>query len=665
MAGGRAPSAWAQSTQADAEKPIISQDKFDKAIPALPPGNEATAPAPTAPQPADDPELDKPLQPLSEFNANPPDAVAAEPSDKSPSLRYGTRLEGLDEPEAKSSINLTRRFSELSALRGGNGRAANEAMLSARLEEDSRLLQRLMFSEGWYDARIETRIDRAPEKTGSLTAVLSVSAGARYTLGAIKVVAGPTQPPGLIERSLALQPGEPLIAERVQGAEANITLALPENGYAFAEIGKRDVELDSGTHLADYTLPVTVGPRGRFGEVITHGKLAFDAHHAAVIARFKHGELYDSRKLDDLRKALLTTGLFASVAAQPVRTGRPAPDDTEYVDIDVEQHAGPPRTIAADLGYGSGEGFRVRANWTHRNLFRPEGALTVGLAAGTEEQSGSVTFRRSNAGQRDRTFQLGLEAQRSRYDAYNAITGTLTVRLSRDSTPLWQKPITWAAGAQAIGSVEEDYDFSLGAKAKRHFVVGVLSGQIGFDHTDSLLDPTHGFRLQLLLQPEVESWEGFHGYVRAQFDASAYHPLTKALVVAGRVRLGSIVGIDRFTLAPSRRYYAGGGGSVRGFAFQQLGPKNPLGDPLGGLSLVEASAELRYRFGDFGVVGFVDAGQTYLSSLPGFSDIRAGVGVGLRYYTSLGPLRVDLATPIARREGENRFNLYISIGQAF
>lgn len=671
LALGQAAAARAQTPppQAGAEKPVIPQDKFGAAVPPLPPAGEAPeqapAPPPTGQQPADDPELDKPLQPLLEFNTEPPAGLAAEPSDNNLALRYAIRIEGLDEAAAQSSINLAMRFDELSALKAGKGRAANEAMLSARLDEDSRLMQRLMFSQGWYDATIAARIDRTPGKDGALTAVLGVSPGTRYRLGKINVAAGPTEPPGLIERSLSLQPGEPLEAERVQEAEANIALVLPQNGYAFAETGKRDVELDPETHEADYTLPVTVGPRGRFGNVTTHGKLAFSADHAQVIARFKRGELYDSRKLDDLRKALLTTGLFASVAAQPVRTGQPAPDGTEYVDIDVEQHAGPPRTIAADLGYGSGEGFRVRANWTHRNLFPPEGALELGLAAGTDEQSGSVTFRKSNAGQRDRTLLVGLEAQRARHDAYNALTGTLTVRLSRDSTPLWQKRLTWALGAQAIGSIEEDYNFALGAKAERRFVVGVLTGQIGFDRTDSLLDPSHGYRLQLLVQPEVESWEGLHPYLRTQFDASAYHPVTRSLVVAGRFRLGSISGIDRFTLAPSRRYFAGGGGSVRGFAFQQLGPKDPLGNPLGGLSLIEGSAELRYRFGDFGVVGFVDAGQTYLSSLPDFSGIRAGVGVGVRYYTSLGPLRVDLATPLARRAGENRFNLYISIGQAF
>ena len=135
--------------------------------------------------------------------------------------------------------------------------------------------------------------------------------------------------------------------------------------------------------------------------------------------------------------------------------------------------------------------------------------------------------------------------------------------------------------------------------------------------------------------------------------------------VAGRVRLGTIQGAARDDIPPSRRLYAGGGGSVRGFAYQKLGPLAPEGDPRGGRSLNEASAEVRYRFGNFGVVGFVDVGQSYSETMPQFSDLRYGAGIGARYYTNFGPLRIDLATPLDRRPGEGRFNLYVSIGQAF
>src|SRR5690606_36355264 len=102
-----------------------------------------------------------------------------------------------------------------------------------------------------------------------------------------------------------------------QGAEAQIAVALPENGYPFAEIGQRDILLDRATTDGVYTLPVTPGPRARYGDVATQGDLAFDAKHAAVLARFKRGELYDSRKIDDLRQALVATGLFASVSVEP------------------------------------------------------------------------------------------------------------------------------------------------------------------------------------------------------------------------------------------------------------------------------------------------------------------------------------------------------------
>jgi len=172
--------------------------------------------------------------------------------------------------------------------------------------------------------------------------------------------------------------------------------------------------------------------------------------------------------------------------------------------------------------------------------------------------------------------------------------------------------------------------------------------------------------------------------VRAQIDGSAYLPAGDNLVLAGRARFGSIIfGIDRDALAPSRRFYAGGGGSVRGFGFQELGPKleiaNPEFDPddpkekakptilvpIGGRSLTEFSLEGRYRFGDYGVVAFLDAGQVTNQATPGFGDLRYGAGIGGRFYTNFGPMRVDIATPLGRRRGESRIAVYVSIGQAF
>ena len=188
--------------------------------------------------------------------------------------------------------------------------------------------------------------------------------------------------------------------------------------------------------------------------------------------------------------------------------------------------------------------------------------------------------------------------------------------------------------------------------------------QIGFDTSNNLLDPTKGYRINLKLSPETSLGDNTLFYGRAVVEGTAYYPFG-SFVLAGRARLGSIVGADQADIAPSRRFYGGGGGSVRGFGYQQLGPKDPNGDPIGGRSLVEGSVEGRYRFGNYGVVAFLDAGQVYTSSTPGFSDIRMGVGIGARLYTNFGPLRLDVATPLGRRPGESKVSVYVSIGQAF
>jgi len=617
--------------------------------------------APTA-----DPELSQPLPPLSQFDVREVELTQPEPSEAAPEVRYAIRVDGLAEADALTDVSMQGEFDSLSALEEGDGKAANEAMLSARLTEDSKLLQRILQAEGWYDGAVQTTIERAPSETGGqVTAVLQVSPGTRYTIGTIAVEADAPTPPDLITSNLALKVGEPIVAQRIQGAEANLAIVLPQEGYPFATVGQRDVLLDPDTHLGDYTLPITLGPRARFGGFRTTGDLAFGASHVKTLSRFKAGELYDSRDVDDLREALVATGLFTTVAVEPERSGQRNPDGTETVTMLVTQDAGPPRTLAASAGYGTGQGFRVEGSWTHRNLFPPEGALIASAVAGTQELGASAIFRRSNAGKRDRTFQAGIEARRSNYDAFEALTGRIFGRLSYDSTPIWRKTFTWGIGAGILGTIEKDYNFALGRRDDRKFLIGALAGQVGFDKTDSLLDPTKGFRAQILVQPEGALSDGFRPYLRSQLDGSAYYPVADSIVIAGRARAGTTLGIDRFQLAPSRRTYAGGGGSVRGFAYQQLGPKDPEGRPLGGLSLVEAAGEVRYRFGDFGVVGFVDMGQVYEDRVPTFKDLRTGVGIGARYYTSFGPLRVDVATPLGRRQGESRLNVYISIGQAF
>ncbi|MDB5692111.1 MAG: hypothetical protein JWO81_1174 [Alphaproteobacteria bacterium] len=673
-----APSAPASST--DNSGPIVPDSQFQKELPPLdpeigkplpplgpiapPPVAGATGPAvPGALPPADvpaDPELTQPLTPLSSFDVTPPPPNPNQKPDESAPepVHYQLVLEGFDK------IGLDGRFRSLSALAEADGDATNGAQVSARAKEDELLAVRLLRSEGYYDATAVATVEQLPDQPGRLRVTVAAAPGARYAFGQIRIQGSETVPPGLAREALPLKTDDPIVAAAVEAGEANIRLRLPQQGYPFVDVGLRDILLDPATHVGDYTLPVDPGARSSFAGFTTDGNLAFDAKHVGILSRFKRGDLYDSRKVDDLREAMVATGLFRTVAAEPVRTGEKAPDGTEYVNIHVVQDKGPARSIAGTAGYNTGEGFRAEATWENRNMFPPEGALRVTGIAGTQEQGLRLAFQRSNWGQRDRTLLLQVEADRQSFAAYKGYLARIYGLVSRESTPIWQKRWTYAYGAEVVASNENEDRFPPITITNAHFIAGLI-GQIGYDRSNNLLDPTKGFRLLARVNPEASLRKPTKPYIRNILEGSVYFPAAKNITLAARTRVGSIYGATIADLAPSRRLYAGGGGSVRGFGYQELGPKDAKGNPIGGRSLVEFALEARYRFGNYGIVPFIDAGNVYESQYPKLSGMRFGAGIGGRLYTNFGPLRVDVATPIGRRKGESRFAIYVSIGQAF
>jgi translocation and assembly module TamA len=673
----------------EGDKPIVSDKDFNAALPKLSddinaplepipqdapftpqtadkaPDSAVAPPAPvvepgTLPPPPEPPaELATPLPPLDSYNTAPVIDVAATDGKKSVQLRYDTVVNGLD------AIGLDGQFRTFSALKKGGGKAANIPMVTARAREDEALAVRLMKSKGYYDASAVSVIETIPNDPTRVRAVVNAVPGNLYKLGTVTVDTLAVTPPDLITKNLPLRTGDPIEAERIQGAEANVSLQLGQTGYPFARLGTRDILLDEANFTGDYTLPVDTGPRSSFGDITTTGRLAFGADHIRVLRRFKPGQLYDTRGVDDLRKALVATGLFSTVAVEPFDTGKDAPDGTRIVDIAVTQRVGKTRSIAATAGYSTGQGLRADATYTARNAFPPEGALIFTAVGGTQEQGAGVTFRRSNWRQRDRTLSFGLAAGRNNYDAFNAVSLSLNGRVSYDSTPIWQKKFTYYYGFELTGTNEDVYDFAAAKRRRGTYFIAALPVMGQFDTSDDLLNPTKGYRVKLSLSPETSVRGTARPYLRALAEASTYYSVMDSLVLAGRVRVGSIQNIARDDLAPSRRYYGGGGGSVRGYGYQRLGPFDPNGDPVGGRSLNEFALEARYRFGNLGIVPFIDGGNSYESSMPKFNDLRFGAGIGGRFYTNFGPIRVDVATPLNRRKGDSRIALYISIGQAF
>jgi translocation and assembly module TamA len=642
-------------------------------------------PARAQQSPADPAELDPsaPLDPMPDLGVDWPDMASPDPviepepsdsaeataaetasdniEDSAAARRYALRIEGLE--TVADSAELVERFDDKSVLRKDEDDPANAAQIDRRAREDAELLTSLLQSEGYYDAEVEPGIALEGEQ---IMVELVAKPGPRFTFQSVELqgIEAAGEQAGKLREAFAVKAGDPVVADQVIAAGVALRVALGEEGFALAEVGEQDIVLDHETATARLVLPVMPGQVARFGDITVTGKPPFSPRHVAVIARFDKGDQFERSEVDDLRRALVATGLIASVETKLVPR-----DDGRTVDVAVHLEPAPMRTVAGELGYGTGEGVRLEASWQHRNFFNPEGALTLRGVAGTQEQLAAVSLRRSNFMRRDQVLTAQVSASNINRDAFDAKTLLLAAGLERQSNFIWQKKWTWSIGGELIASDERDTIGATGIKRRRTYLIAAIPASLTYDGSDSLLDPTEGFRLGGRLSPELSFHGGTFGYTRAQLDASAYHPVSDRVVAAGRIRVGSIFGADRDDIAPSRRFYSGGGGSVRGYGYQRLGPRDVDDDPIGGRSLAEFSLEARVRLkafgGNFGIVPFLDGGTLSTQSMPDFGDWQFGAGIGVRYYSSFGPIRIDVGTPLNPKSDDSRVAVVVSLGQAF
>ncbi len=571
--------------------------------------------------------------------------------------RYTVTLGGIDNI---ADAQFTLRFDELSVLRQGQGKPANLAQINRRIKEDSDLIDRLLRAKGYYAARIRGAVGAPAAGSDRLAVTFDVTPGTQYLLDTVDVtgLAETGDREATLRDAFPPKSGDPVDADIILAGRDSLATALSESGFPFAQVDEPEVRIDHEERKGDLDIIVTPGGFRTFGAIMMGDDQLFDAAHVQDIARFDPNDPYKASDVEDLRRAIVATGLVSSVSLTPKDAG-----DGQHVDLAVDLRPAPLRTVAGELGYGTGEGYRAEISWQHRNLFPPEGAVTVRGVVGTQEQTASFTYRRNNFHRRDNVLTGLLSVSNIRRDAYDARTITLSGGLERQTNILFQKDWVWRVGAELIASDEADA-FSSGAR--RTFLIAAVPLSLTYDGSDDLLNPSKGFRLGGRISPEISFQDKTLGYTRVQLDGSIYQPVSERIVFAARARFGTILGSTVEQIAPSRRFYAGGGASVRGYGYQAIGPRfGEDDDPVGGKSLAEFSLEARVRFGNFGVVPFVDAGNISTSFLPRFRDLRIGTGLGLRYYSNFGPIRIDVGTPINPQSGDPKIAVYVSLGQAF
>jgi len=552
--------------------------------------------------------------------------------------------------------------------------------LVSRAKDDIPRLETALQSFGYYAGHVTIRIAglslddaelldtlRAVPADQSVEIDVTVQEGPLYHFGRVAVTGD--CPPDIAQK-IAIASGQPAIASDVLAARSQLLTALQEDGHALAQIDEPIAIADDQEKSLDIALKVEAGPRLTIGAISIEGthdvSLAFVSRRLSVHT----GQLYQPSVIEAARMDLSAQGVFSGVA---VRTGTQADANGQIPMIfDVQER--PQHLIDLTAAYSTDLGGIPKVSWSDRNLFGAAEQLNLSAAAtglggsATRGLGYNVTAQliKPDVLIRDQSLAFDLGALKQDLQAYDQDAVTAGASLHRKLFDRWSANFGLSAETEQI----------LQEGVSRHYaLIGVPVGA-AYDSTglaNPLLDPTHGMRAAVTVTPSESLGHYDATFVTVQTSASIYLDLARlgigsdgGSVVALRGLVGSVQGASQFQLPPDRRFYGGGSGTVRGFSYQSVGPLFADGKPIGGTAIDAGTVEFRQRLvSDFGAAMFVDAGQVSDTSQPFRGTLRVGVGGGLRYYTSIGTVRLDVALPVNRPVGGDGFELYVGLGQSF
>jgi translocation and assembly module TamA len=557
---------------------------------------------------------------------------------------YEVSLAGVSDETLRETLV---KKSRLFALR----RVAPETpvQLRQRMDEDRETLRETLIALGYYAATVQVTADEPLAQR----IVIRAEPGRRFTFGRVGLelsVPDGATPPVL---ELGIKTGEPATAPAAIGEEARLLDTLRQSGYPDPVAQRRSVHIDRASATVDITFRIACGAAARFGNVSIRGADRVNENYVRSLFAWATGDVFAERLLRATEKNLLDTGVFSLVVVRPLdRTG-----GGESLPIDIELVERKRRSMRLGGGYQSDRGPVIAAGWMHRNVWGSAQSIDTSLLLGFEDFTQRTVFKLPRFLDPSTTLMVDAEFSRTDLDAYDGRRFRASAALTHDLDERWS------------GTVGVAYKYSDITQQERRRLYGVLSYPLSAvaNFTDSRADPRSGWRTLLSTAPSFDVRNDTI-YFKSYAEGRAYVPLSRdrLYVLALRSGAGFITGTHVDDVPPDERFYAGGGGSVRGYSFQSIGPKED-GVLVGGMSLFECSAELRYLPpDDWGYVVFLDGGTAYDTSVPGsLSEIKWGIGFGTRYDLGFSSLRVDVGVPAGERFYERAFQFYISIGEAF
>jgi translocation and assembly module TamA len=530
----------------------------------------------------------------------------------------------------------------------------NEARRRARAAADS--AEALLRSEGYYASTIEPDIGEGD----SPEAQVKIDPGPRFKLAepAVEWV-GPPPDAQTVDAAtgvLALAPGAPGRAADVIAAEGRASAILQARGYADARIEPRNVVVDHADHSVKPTFKYSAGALVHLDGLKLEGKSRTRADWVAYLTPWKAGAVYRPESVAELERRLLDTQVYDSVTV--ALAPEPNPDGLRPVTVNLVDR--PRRLLEAGAGYSTAEGADVDLRWSLFNRLRRADTLTFEARYANIDSRLGADLLLPHWRKPGRNLKLTAELFHQDTDAYiqtgAAVRADLTHRIGI-RTSYFTRGISFTAA-------------EVNDKHTGLLKIGVVQGlaALALDRSDDPLNPRRGWKVDFRLEPTGIVGDENLVYLKAQAQASTYFAFgaNDDTVIAVRGRIGSILGGRIPEVPAAYRFFAGGGGSVRGYEYQGVGPRYADNTPQGGLSLVESSIELRRPlFGKFGGVLFFDAGSVAKKMAPDFSNLSFAAGVGVRYDLGFAPLRFDVAVPLDRPKGALPLQIYISIGQSF
>lgn len=559
---------------------------------------------------------------------------------------YDVVFEGLPNPNQQARVEA---LSQTVTLK--DRPPATVRQLENRAQGDVPRFLAQLSSESFFDAAVEVSVDadRSP-----IRVLFRLDRGPQYRIGEVEVSlpdGADTSP----ELDAGLASGVPATTRAILDAEERLVRRLRDQGFPFAAAAAREVIGDPEAHTVRVVYRLEPGPPASFGELRLEGGARVRAKAVQRRVPWLEGDTYSAARVEAFRKDLLGTGLFQSVRVEP---GDEIGEDGT-IPLTVHLTERKRRTLTLGLEYESDVGFGVNLDWEHRNVGNREIKLDVSARVTEIELAGEVNLTRTHFLRPDQSVQVSARVAEESPDAYTSVSEELSVLVLRR----FSKRLRIAGGVAAKVSEVEQADDS------ENFALILSPWSVDYNTSDDLLNPATGGRVILEATPYTDLRSGDLTFLRSFLELRAYlsPPRQREPVLAWRGALGTISGATRNSIPADERFFAGGGGSVRGYEYQSVGPLVD-GKPVGGNALVETSAEIRGRFGErWGGVLFADGGMTYDSASPrGDVSLLWGAGIGIRLFTEFGPIRVDVAVPLNPREDvDEDFQFYISLGQAF